>query len=58
MTTYTVKPSPDKKGWCVDVTGPGGFKSYIANSTTFPTKEEAEAYCDRLNKLFGEKANG
>lgn len=54
MTKYTVKPSTDPKtpGWCVHVTG--GVTNYIANSATFKTKAEADAYCDRLNKLFGD----
>lgn len=57
MTKYTVKLSlePKSKGFCVYVTE--GRKGYAANSATFETKAEADAYCDRLNKLFGEKKN-
>ena len=60
MTHYTVKESdnPKRPGWVVitgEVANPP-FKpiQYIVNDMVLPTKKEADAYCDRLNKLFGD----
>lgn len=49
---------PAKPGWMVMCTDETAFfapqsAAYAANSTVFETKEDVEAFCDRLNKLFG-----
>ena len=49
---------PAKPGWMVMCTDKTAFfapqsAAYAANSAIFETKAQAEAYCDRLNKLFG-----
>ena len=53
MSTFTVKESTDKKrpGYVIECV----FLSLIhnVNDKVFETKEDAFAYCDRLNKLFG-----
>ena len=52
MTTYTIKPSPDLKKPGLIVTCPPDV--YAINGIIFEAQYSAEAYCDRLNKLFGE----
>ena len=61
MNIYTVKKSNDPKrpGWVV-VSGeiansPSRKIQLIVNDMVLPTKKHADAYCDRLNKLFGDK---
>ena len=53
---------PAKPGWmvmCTDKTALFAPQSaaYAANNAIFETKAKAEAYCDRLNKLFGNKGD-
>jgi len=59
MTTFTVKESADPKrpGWAVfalTANPPRKIVGREVNDTVWKTKKEADAYCDRLNKLFGE----
>ena len=51
---------PAKPGWMVMCTDKTAFfapqsAAYAANSAIFETKAQADAYCDRLNKVFGTK---
>ena len=61
MSIYTVRKSNDPKrpGWVVvsgEIANPP-FRpiQLVINDMVLPTEKEASAYCDRLNKLFGNK---
>lgn len=58
MTAYTIKPSPDKKmpGFVIEHAEFG--KVCLVNGGMVLPENEARAYCDRLNKLFGGSKNG